>query len=436
MNDRRAEAHPTQHQISFEGIMLRHALLFIAITLAFSVSAAPTTKPAAPSKPAAKVQPLSERESVLVAGQANKFQIRIPKDWKESKLNPGWVEYDLPNTRRDGTRGGNFSIYAGQLCHPGASLDEQVKVNLETWAKEYKGFKLLKTEPVGLGGVPATAITYDRSYEITSYNAKTKQEKVTEKKERCLAIQSINGDRGYFVTFDIDAADFDMKVKLVNRVLAGFEWLEKPAAPATAPTADVTNADATKASDVQALSARTTKPQAIDPDSTLVEDANIKYRIALPKTWKQQAKTDNDMLFTLPVTKGGFTRLGAFRIGAYPLCQPDSTLDLEVKQTKEKIAQNAAMKVIKEQRTDLAGVPAHMMILESAYEGTITDSRTGTKKITRTQRQLYYLAVRNKALFQISFGHDSIEYDNKLKTVENALKTLEFTDQAGPTTKP
>jgi hypothetical protein len=408
--------------------MRRLPALCIAAVLSTQVFAAPTTKPSAPSKPASKVQPLSERESVLITGQANKFQIRIPKDWKESKLNPGWLEYDLPGNKRDGTRGGNFSIYAGQLCHPGASLDEQVKVNVESWAKDYKGFKLLKNEPIEIAGVPAAAITYDRTYEITTYNSKTKQEKVIEKKERCLSMQCINGDKAYFINFEIDSADFDMKGRLVNRVIAGFEWLEKPAAT-TAPTAD-----ASKASDAQTARALASKPEPIDSDSTVIEDAIIKYRIALPKSWKQQAKTDYDMLFTLPIAKGGATRLGAFRIGAYPLCQPDSTLDLEVKQTKEKIAQNAAMKVVKEERTELAGVPAHMMILESPYEGTITDSRTGTKKIARTQRQLYYLAVRNKALFQISFGHDSAEYDNKLKSVENAIKTLEFTDQA--TTRP
>jgi hypothetical protein len=218
--------------------MRRLSAFCMVAVLSVQAFAAPTTKPAAPSKPASKVQPLSERESVLVTGQASKFQIRIPKDWKETKLNPGWLDYDLPGNKRDGTRGGNFSIYAGQLCHPGASLDEQVKVNIEGWEKNYKGFKLLKNEPTEIAGVPAAAVTYDRTYEITSYNSRTKQEKVIEKKERCLTIQSINGDRGYFITFDIDAADFDMKVRLVNRVLAGFEWLEKPAAPATAPTAN------------------------------------------------------------------------------------------------------------------------------------------------------------------------------------------------------
>ncbi|HTL28276.1 MAG TPA: hypothetical protein VL282_03605 [Tepidisphaeraceae bacterium] len=210
--------------------MLRHVLVSIVAIVTFSIFAAPTTKPSGPSKPAPKIQPLPERDSVLVTSEANKFRIRIPKEWKESKLNPGWIDYDLPGDRHDGTRGGGFSIYAGQLCHPGASLDEQVKANVEAWTKDYKGFKLLKNDPIDLAGIPAAAVTYDRTYEITTYNSKTRKEKVIEKKERCLSIQSINGDRGYFINFGIDSADFDMRVKLVNRVIAGFQWLE-PDAP-------------------------------------------------------------------------------------------------------------------------------------------------------------------------------------------------------------
>lgn len=221
-------------------MLSRSLVLLVAIMGSLSLTAAPTTKPAAPgiafTRPAAKVQPLSERDSVLVTNDVGKFKIRIPRDWKATEQNPGALFYEIAPTKRDGTRGGELYIVAGTLCHPGASLDEQVTSNIELWQKDYKGFKLLKQESVELAGVPAMAITYDREYELIFENGKTRKQTVISKKERSQAILCINGDKAYFAEFSIDSADFDMKLKLVNRVLASFEWLDASAAT-TQPTA-------------------------------------------------------------------------------------------------------------------------------------------------------------------------------------------------------
>jgi hypothetical protein len=192
-----------------------------------ALAAAPATRPRTTTRPVAKVLPLSDRDSNLVTNAADNFKIRIPKEWKDTQR--GTVDYELPSAKDDGTRAGAFYISTGQMCHPGATLDEQVKANVELWSKDYEGFKQLKNEPTELNGVPATMITYERTYETSIYNPRTKQEKTIPKKERCISIICLNGDRAYFIGFDIDSAYFSLKMKLVNRVVASFEWAQPQA---------------------------------------------------------------------------------------------------------------------------------------------------------------------------------------------------------------
>ena len=208
---------------------MRIAFVVAIASISLSVCAAPTTKPSAPSKPAPKLQPLSERDSVTVTNEAGKFKIRIPKDWKSEPANGATFQYELPHNKSSWDMPGNFMVFAGALCHPNATLEEQAEANKKVWQEHLHDFKLIKEEETELAGAPAKMLTYDRTYEITTIDPKTHAEKKSNGHMRCLSLMCINGGQGYFIDFNIEQKNFDTKLNLIKRVIAGFEWLESEA---------------------------------------------------------------------------------------------------------------------------------------------------------------------------------------------------------------
>lgn len=204
--------------------MFRFVVSFSIALCTISAFAAPTTKPTATTKPAVKLQPLDARDTTTVKG--DRYTIRIPKDWKTEPANGATFQYELPHGRYDNGMPGNFTIFAGALCHPNATLDEQVDANKQMWQQQEKGFKLIKEETTDLDGAPAALLTYDRTYEITSIDPKTRAQKVSDGHMRCLSLLSVNAGQAYFIDFAIESRNFDQKVNLVKRVLAGFKWSE------------------------------------------------------------------------------------------------------------------------------------------------------------------------------------------------------------------
>jgi hypothetical protein len=208
--------------------MRRLSTLCILALVTAPVFAAPTTKPATPSKPAAKVQPLPERDTTTVTNAAGKFKIRIPKDWKAEPANGATLQYELPQNKSSWDMAGDFMLRAGALCHPNATLEEQADANTKAWQENIENFKLIKDETTELAGVPARMITYDRTYEIVTIDPRTHAEKKSNGQMRSLALMCINGGQGYFIDFNIERKNFETKLNLIKRVIAGFEWLEKP----------------------------------------------------------------------------------------------------------------------------------------------------------------------------------------------------------------
>jgi hypothetical protein len=207
--------------------MFRFAVAFFTAFVAISTFAAPTTKPTAATRPAVKLQPLSERDTTTVKG--DRYALRIPKDWKSEAANGATFQFELPHGRYDNGMPGNFTLFAGALCHPNATLDEQVDANKQMWQQQEKGFKLIKQESTDLDGAPAALLTYDRTYQITSIDPKTHAQKVSDGHMRCLSLLCVNAGQGYFIDFAIEFRNFDQKVNLIKRVLAGFDWVQSDA---------------------------------------------------------------------------------------------------------------------------------------------------------------------------------------------------------------
>jgi hypothetical protein len=200
---------------------MKFAFIAITVILAPLALAAPTTKPVA------KVQPLDARDSVLVTNDKAHYSIRIPKEWKQSQKSDQMIEYELPRNPRDQWLGGHFSVYSGGLCHPKATLPDEVDANKQVWQQQYKGFKPIKEEAVDLNGTPATLITYDRSYDVQTTDSRTHASKNIERKMRCMSLICVKDGMGYFGDFAIDSVSFEPKANLVKRTMAGLNWTEK-----------------------------------------------------------------------------------------------------------------------------------------------------------------------------------------------------------------
>ena len=123
-------------------------------------------------------------------------------------------------------------------------------------------------------------------------------------------------------------------------------------------------------------------------------------------------------------------------VNAGRACHGEPTLAAQVQLLRDRaIKESGSEKLIMDEPTTFAGMPANKIAFDASFEVTAVDSTTGAqKKITVKQREVHILSVKDGKFYSVHLTCDRSVYERHLKLFDRVVSTFEWT--ADPTTKP
>jgi len=204
---------------------MKHVFTFaLASALAVGfVSAEPTTRPT--TKPAAAAAaPKLDKDSILVNQNAIGARYVVSRSWDViHEYANGGAWYAVRKAGKNSESLAEIKIEFKELDNPEVTLADNVKARkAEMQAKAANGVvKYVKEEATKLGGEPGLTVTYDVSIPFPASPGKKPEMFVV----RHIEVYGQHANQFVRLALDTEAKSFEMRSKMLKRVVDSFEWV-------------------------------------------------------------------------------------------------------------------------------------------------------------------------------------------------------------------